>query len=82
MARISGSVKWFNNSKGSGTIGHDGGPDVFCHHSSIQHDGYSSLKEGDLVNFEIVQGYKGLQTDKVTRQGATRASCFQTLPEF
>ena len=68
MAQLSGSVKWFNNVKGYGFIGHDGGPDVFCHYSSIQHDGYKSLKEGDLVQFDIVQGDKGPQTDKVTRQ--------------
>ncbi len=74
MAQLSGSVKWFNNAKGYGFIGHDEGPDVFCHYSSIQNDGYKSLKEGDLVHFEIVQGDKGLQTDKVTRQGGSSAS--------
>ena len=68
MAQLSGSVKWFNNAKGYGFIGHDGGPDVFCHYSSIQLDGYKTLKEGDPVTFGIVQGEKGLQADHVTRQ--------------
>ena len=67
MPRLNGSVKWFNNSKGYGFVGHDGGPDVFCHYSSIQLDGYKTLQEGDAVSFEIVQGAKGPQTDQVTR---------------
>ena len=79
MAQLSGSVKWFNNSKGYGFVGHDGGPDVFCHYSSIQHDGYKSLKEGDPVSFDIVQGDKGPQTDMVTRRAAS-SSDSSSLP--
>lgn len=79
MAQLSGSVKWFNNSKGYGFVGHDGGPDVFCHYSSIQHDGYKSLKEGDPVNFDIVQGDKGPQTDKVTRRTDSSSGPLNTL---
>ena len=67
MERIKGKVKWFNNSKGYGFIGHDGGADVFVHFSSIVSDGYKSLQEGDDVEFEITQGQKGPQADKVTR---------------
>ena len=67
MERIKGKVKWFNNSKGYGFIGHEGGADVFVHFSSIASDGYKSLQEGDDVEFEITQGQKGPQADKVTK---------------
>lgn len=62
-----GKVKWFNNAKGYGFIGREDGPDVFVHYSAIQLDGYKSLKEGDEVEFDIVQGQKGPQADSVTR---------------
>jgi cold shock protein len=62
-----GKVKWFNNAKGYGFIGREDGPDVFVHYSSIQLDGYKSLKEGDEVEFDIVQGQKGPQADTVQR---------------
>lgn len=67
MARIKGKVKWFNNAKGYGFIGRDDGADVFVHFSSIVSDGYKSLQEGDDVEFDIAQGEKGPQADKVTR---------------
>ncbi|MGH9509582.1 MAG: cold-shock protein [Terriglobales bacterium] len=67
MERIKGKVKWFNNAKGYGFIGHNGGNDVFVHFSSIVSDGYKSLQEGDDVEFEITQGQKGPQADKVTK---------------
>lgn len=55
-----GKVKWFNDSKGFGFITpDDGGKDLFAHHSSIQMDGYKSLKEGQAVSFEVQQGAKG-----------------------
>ena len=67
MARIIGIVKWFNNAKGFGFLGREGGPDVFVHYSSINSDGYKALKEGDTVEFEIIEGTTGrLQADKVT----------------
>jgi CspA family cold shock protein len=65
--RLKGTVKWFNNAKGFGFIGHDGGPDVFVHYSAITSDGYKSLAEGDAVEFEITQGQKGPQAANVTR---------------
>ncbi|SFS17298.1 cold-shock DNA-binding protein family [Granulicella pectinivorans] len=67
MSQYSGEVKWFNNAKGYGFLGRDGGPDVFVHYSSIQLDGYKTLKEGDKVGFDIIQGSKGPQADQVVR---------------
>lgn len=69
MAQYNGVVKWFNNSKGYGFLGRDSGPDVFVHYSSIQLTGYKTLKEGEPVAFDIVQGDKGPQADQVTRLG-------------
>jgi CspA family cold shock protein len=69
MARIQGVVKWFNDAKGFGFIARDGGPDVFVHFSAIQAQGFKSLKEGDKVEFEIVQGQKGPQAADVTPVG-------------
>lgn len=66
VAQYKGMVKWFNNAKGYGFIGRDDGPDVFVHYSAIQLDGYKTLKEGDEVEFDIVEGSKGPQADKVT----------------
>jgi CspA family cold shock protein len=67
VAQYKGKVKWFNNAKGYGFIGREDGPDVFVHYSSIQLDGYKTLKEGDDVEFDIVQGQKGPQADAVVR---------------
>ena len=61
-----GTVKWFSNEKGFGFIEREGGDDVFVHHSAIQMDGYRSLTEGQRVQFEVVQGDKGLQAANVT----------------
>ena len=63
--RMQGTVKWFNNTKGYGFIGRDGGPDVFVHYTAIVGEGYKTLKEGDAVEFEIVQGPKGPQAANV-----------------
>jgi len=67
VSQYKGKVKWFNNAKGYGFIGREDGPDVFVHYSSIQLDGYKTLKEGDDVEFDIVQGQKGAQADAVIR---------------
>ncbi len=64
--RISGTVKWFNASKGYGFIERQGGPDVFVHFSAIQSDGYRTLHEGQVVEFTIEEGPKGLQAANVT----------------
>jgi CspA family cold shock protein len=60
-----GTVKWFNDAKGSGFISQEGGEDVFVHHSAIQMDGFRTLKEGQKVEFDVVQGPKGLQAANV-----------------
>ncbi len=62
-----GTVKWFNSSKGYGFISRDSGDDVFVHFNAIEGDGYKSLDEGAKVKFEVGQGPKGLQAMKVSR---------------
>ena len=73
LAQYKGTVKWFNNAKGYGFLGRDDGADVFVHYSSIQREGYKSLKEGDEVEFDIVEGQKGPQADAVVRYRETSA---------
>ena len=63
-----GRVKWFNDAKGFGFIEQDGGEDVFVHFSAIQGDGFKSLSEGDEVEFDIVEGPKGLQAANVNKR--------------
>jgi CspA family cold shock protein len=63
--RITGTVKWFNASKGYGFIGHDGGEDVFVHYSSIQSDNYRRLDKDQMVEFSIEEGSRGLQAANV-----------------
>jgi CspA family cold shock protein len=66
MGMAQGSVKWFNGEKGFGFIAQDGGgPDVFVHYSEIQGSGFKSLDEGQRVEFEIGQGQKGPQAQRV-----------------
>ena len=70
MDRLTGTVKWFNDAKGFGFIGREGGPDVFVHFTAIESIGFKSLAEGDQVEFEIVQGQKGPQASNVRKVGA------------
>jgi CspA family cold shock protein len=64
--RTTGTVKWFNASKGYGFIARDGGEDVFVHQSAIQAKGYRTLEEGQRVEFEVEMGAKGPKATNVT----------------
>ena len=65
MAQLSGKIACFNNQKEYGSITQVGGPDIFCHFSSIQKEGYKSLAEGHVVRFDVEQGIKGPQAANV-----------------
>jgi CspA family cold shock protein len=67
MPRISGTVKWFNNTKGYGFISQQSGADVFVHYSSIQEKGYKTLREGEQVEFDVKIGPRGPQAENVVR---------------
>ena len=65
---ISGTVKWFNDSKGFGFLTRDDGEkDVFVHHTAIQGEGFKSLDEGQKVEFDVVQGQKGPAAENVIK---------------
>ena len=64
--RETGTVKWFNSSKGYGFIEREEGDDVFVHFSAISADGFRTLDEGQRVEFKVTQGDKGLQAEDVT----------------
>jgi len=64
---LKGKVKWFNESKGFGFIEQDDGKDVFVHYSAIEGAGFRTLAEGEEVEFEVVDGPKGLQASKVNK---------------
>jgi CspA family cold shock protein len=66
---MQGTVKWFNNAKGYGFIQpeEEGGEDIFVHHTAIVAEGFRTLNQGEKVNFEVVQGPKGMQARNVLR---------------
>ncbi|MDI3328444.1 MAG: cold-shock protein [Alicyclobacillaceae bacterium] len=66
---MQGRVKWFNSDKGYGFISRDDGEDVFVHYSAIQTPGFRTLTEGQLVEFDIVQGARGPQAANVVPVG-------------
>ena len=67
MSKVTGTVKWFNESKGFGFIEQEAGEDVFVHFRAIQGEGFKTLAEGQQVEFEIEQGPKGAQAANVTK---------------
>ena len=66
MSTTTGTVKWFNESKGFGFIEREDGPDVFVHFSSIQGDGFKTLADGQKVEFNVTDGQKGPQAENIT----------------
>ncbi len=65
MSTTTGTVKWFNESKGFGFIEQESGPDVFAHYSSIAGGGFKTLVEGQKVEFIVTQGQKGPQAENI-----------------
>ncbi len=65
MSTITGTVKWFNESKGFGFIEQESGPDVFAHHTAISGTGFKTLAEGQKVEFTVTQGPKGPQAENI-----------------
>ena len=65
MSQVTGTVKWFNETKGYGFIEQEGGPDVFVHFSAIQGDGFKTLQDGQTVQFTVATGQKGPQAENV-----------------
>lgn len=65
MSTVTGSVKWFNETKGFGFIEQESGPDVFVHFSAIKGDGFKTLADGQKVEFTVTDGQKGPQAENV-----------------
>jgi CspA family cold shock protein len=68
MSTVTGTVKWFNETKGYGFIAQEDGPDVFVHFSAIQGDGFKTLTDGQMVEFTVTDGQKGPQAENVHPQ--------------
>ncbi len=65
MSKVTGTVKWFNDSKGFGFIEQENGPDVFAHFSAIEGSGFKTLAEGQKVEFNVTDGQKGPQAENI-----------------
>ena len=65
---VEGTVKWFSDQKGYGFIVAEDEPDIFVHHSAIRMDGFRTLKEGETVTYDLLEGPKGLQAANVARK--------------
>lgn len=70
---MQGRVKWFNNEKGYGFIDYPGGEDIFVHYSAIKQDGYKTLSEGQIVEFDLIETAKGLQVINVLAESNVKA---------
>lgn len=70
---MQGRVKWFNNEKGYGFIDYPGGEDIFVHYSAIKQDGYKTLSEGQIVEFDLIETAKGLQAINVLVESNVKA---------
>ena len=70
---MQGRVKWFNNDKGYGFIDYPAGEDIFVHYSAIKQDGYKTLSEGQVVEFDLIETAKGLQAINVLAVSNVRA---------
>ena len=68
MSTVTGTVKWFNETKGYGFIAQEDGPDVFVHFSAIQGDGFKTLTDGQKVEFTVTDGQQGPQAENVHPQ--------------
>ena len=68
MSTVTGTVKWFNETKGYGFIAQEDGPDVFVHFSAIQGDGFKTLTDGQKVEFTVTDRQKGPQAENVVPQ--------------
>ncbi|MBA5706262.1 cold shock domain-containing protein CspD [Pseudomonas fulva] len=81
MGMASGKVKWFNNAKGYGFVVEDGkSEDLFAHFSAIQMDGYKTLKAGQSVQFDVIQGPKGLHAVNIRTEEAVQALSRDATP--
>lgn len=70
---MQGRVKWFNNEKGYGFIDYPGGEDIFVHYSAIKQDGYKTLSEGQIVEFDLIETAKSLQAINVLAESNVKA---------
>lgn len=73
VLKVQGRVKWFNNEKGYGFIDYPGGEDIFVHYSAIKQDGYKTLSENQLVEFDLIETAKGLQAINVSSDTSVKA---------